>query len=58
MNKQVLFTGGVLALCLAASPLQAKVSAEKAAALGGDKLTCIGAERLNILANGIKPGRV
>jgi len=45
MNKQVLFTGGVLALCLAASPLQAKVSAEKAAALGGDKLTCIGAER-------------
>lgn len=45
MNKQTLYISGALALCAIALPLQAKVSADEAAKLGGDKFTCLGAER-------------
>lgn len=45
MRKQNILTMAALALCITPPLVYAQVSAEKAAELGGDKYTCIGAIR-------------
>lgn len=45
MQLQHILTGGLIAFCLAGTTVQAKVSQEKAAKLGGDKYTCMGAKK-------------
>ncbi len=45
MKIRVMTAAGLFGLCLSTAPTIAKVPADEAAKLGGDKLTCMGAER-------------